>query len=153
MGPSNSTHRHYPREMKTCLYTNLNMNVLKQLYAQLPKIGKNPSEFHQVNGLNYGTSIHEHNTAIRRNYGYIQQRKCIPKVLCLWKKVVWKGLHIIWFHSQKVKTTGTERLVVVRGHGCGGACGYKGAALGSLERDGTVLHPDWGGGYMNLCMR
>ena len=83
MGPSNSTHRHYPREMKTCLYTNLNMNVLKQLYAQLPKIGKNPSEFHQVNGLNYGTSIHEHNTAIRRNYGYIQQRKCIPKVLCL----------------------------------------------------------------------
>ena len=59
------------------------MNVLKQLYAQSLKTGKNPNEFHQVNGLNYGTSIHEHNTAIRRTYGYIQQRKCIPKVLCL----------------------------------------------------------------------
>ena len=59
------------------------MNVLKQLYAQLLKIGKNPNDFHWVNGLNYGTAIHEHNTAVRRNYVYIQQHKCISKVLCL----------------------------------------------------------------------
>lgn len=55
-------------------------------------------------------------------------------------------------YSQKVKTTGTERSVVVRGQDCGGGCDCKGVAQGSLGHDVDVLYPDCGGGYMNLYM-
>ena len=53
-------------------------------------------------------------------------------------------------YSPKVKTTRTERSVVVRGQGCGVGCGCKGVAQGSLGRDVDVLYPDCGHGYMNL---